>query len=642
MRRWLKRNHATQLPGAHVVVDTETTPIPASGAPTKCVHLLRCGVARYFRFEAGKVSRQKTLAFASSNVFWDWLIKQLDKRRPLTLWAHNLGFDLTALRFWELLETDEFRLSAPAGPTGGAGGAAGKKKPWSGCLVTEDPPTIITVMHQGGAVLRCLDTMNWCPTSLADLGESLGMPKQPMPGEVASDEDWFGYCANDVEITCRVVQRILSFVADNDLGNFCPTIAGQSLHFYRHISPSIPFAEDDEQEHKALERRAYYQGERSVRFAGACVRPQLAGLAAMLGVPEGTPIVDKGPVYHVDVTSAYLAAMADGPFPVDWRGNMLSPTVDELTAVLRSREVIAEVKVSSGADPYPRRVGAEVYWSRGTFWTHLCGPELRLAIARGHVQAAGLVQVYVSMRPFDEFVRRVWSIRSDCLSRGDPFGARLAKQLGNCLHGRMAMRQHRWEIVPGLRHYPPWEQFWEQNPDTGAVETWRAVGGHVERPLPPGERPDSWPAVAAYTTCYHRLRMARYLEIAGPRDVLYVDVDALHVTEEGYQNLKREGCIADNELGKLKLVGVADQAIYYGVKDYAFGDKRVCSGLSKRAAPEPSGLWHQTDFLRLDSVIGAAPPAGPVSIDRRCAHPAGGIKGAVGPDGWVDPDRFFG
>lgn len=147
MRRCLKPNHGTEAASLHVVVDTETTPYPDKHGGGSCTHLLSTGLARRWRMEGGRQTRQAEVVFSDRNVFWNWLFAGLDARRPCWVWAHNAGFDLTALRLWEAIESGELRLQdGGKGPAkGGSGG--GKGKPWSGCCVTEDPPTIICCRH---------------------------------------------------------------------------------------------------------------------------------------------------------------------------------------------------------------------------------------------------------------------------------------------------------------------------------------------------------------------------------------------------------------------------------------------------------------------------------------------------------------
>src|SRR5262249_6891753 len=206
----VKPNCGRRIPRWHVVVDTETVPCPIGETAGKCEHRLMLGVARLFKYEGGRATRQWELEFRDAAVFWAWLTDELARFRPLTVWCHNAGFDLTVLGVWRLLEAGELALVwHQPGPIGDDG-QPGPDRLWRGTLVDNDPPTILIARHRSGQIVRFLDTLNFFPCSLRRIGEMVGTEKLPMPGEQASDEDWLAYCRRDVDITQEAVVRLLT------------------------------------------------------------------------------------------------------------------------------------------------------------------------------------------------------------------------------------------------------------------------------------------------------------------------------------------------------------------------------------------------------------------------------------------------
>jgi hypothetical protein len=172
---------------------------------------------------------------------------------------------------------------------------------------------------------------------------------------------------------------------------------------------------------------------------------------------------------------------------------------------------------------------------------------------------------------------------------------------------------------------------------TGQMRLYRCVAGAVFRQEEEEEKDDNFPLIAAYATAYHRERMRELKAAAGYRNTLYEDADSIHVTQAGKEALDKLGLIRDGELGFLRVEASADRVIYNGPKDYVFGGKIVLCGLNRKAHCDPRGLWHQTKFLGLQSLLSSSAPDGPVSIDEECERPFHPIRGRVAKDGWVYP-----
>lgn len=635
MRGYLRRNHRTALPGAVVCVDTETAPVPHPDRPAWKVHKLRLGVAVYFRLESGRQRSREVFHFTSTDAFWAWLTSKLNTRRPLWLFAHNLFFDLSALRFWEQMESGAYTLTEPDSLYRPRARRRREEPRRRGLLATEDPPSIWDGWHSSGARLRCLDTMNWWRCGLADLGWSLGLEKLPMPAICAAEGDWFQYCLRDVEIVEKAVLRLTTWVKEHDLGNFRVSAASQSFAAFRHRFMPDGLGIFTPDTAKPLERRAYYPARQFVHFVGRVVPFEAA---AFRGSKREGP-AEQGPVYALDVSSCYPSVMAGHDYPTRHVRTLSAMSPKECLEWMEVYAACAECHVDTEDEPYPYRESAEeggrVLWCVGRFATVLCGPELRRGLESGHVTALGLVQFYVKGRPFDAFVEWVLSQRAAAQLAGDQVAADLAKLVGNSLHGKFGQRSPRWEVIPGLVAPTPWGHFYRSDELFETVHAYRSVAYTVQRSGDGAEADNSFPLIAAYATAYARERMRVYRRAAGKRQVFMEDCDTLHVTHAGYRALIDAGHVGDARPGLLRLENCQEEAEYRGVRNYRLGDDWTIAGLTLKARQLPDGRWVQSTFAGPDATISGGPLAGPLEMEQLARDPLPYVPGQVRPDGWV-------
>src|SRR3979409_1748876 len=173
---YLKANKTTRTPSNHIFVDTETIPRRNPSNDYSQIHEFRLACAAKIRIENFRSTRRQEIATNSKENFWRWIYNLLDTERPTWVWTHNVGFDFSIL--------DGFNW---------VGSVNGKFNP----IIIEDPPTIIGIEINGKKMLW-IDTLNWWRCPLSELGESVGIPKLPMPEFTDPDKSWFAYCKNDV------------------------------------------------------------------------------------------------------------------------------------------------------------------------------------------------------------------------------------------------------------------------------------------------------------------------------------------------------------------------------------------------------------------------------------------------------------
>lgn len=633
--RGIRPNHRSAAPSLFVALDTETLPNRSDQFPAITTNLLRFGKACRFRLVAGEVTRQEWLTFTDPAELWEWVRNGLDARKRTWLFCHNAGFDLTASQLWRQLESCAFRpvyrrREAPADDD-----QADDHDPWKGLLCIDDPPTILDLEDTSSRKCTFVDLMNYFPTSLQKIGESVGLSKLPFPGDEATQEYWEQYCTRDVEIVVAAIAKLVEFIRTNELGNLRYTMSSQSVALYRHRCLTTPIIWEHADDVKVMEREAYYSGRCRAYFVGTCYpRGQEAFRENHDGKPR-EPTICAGPVARLDVNSHYPAVMRDNAFPVCFRHSRSRPDVGWLARQLRAEEGCAEVRIHSRDEPYPLRSQGRTRWVVGTFRTTLCGPELRRALDAGHVECVYRAQLYQRGYPFRAFVDAVIELRQRAREQENPLLANASKTLGNALHGKFAQWSGGWET--DRQTLPPcaWGAFNAGDADTGRRITYRCIGGWVQRKIPKREKSQNFPLISAYTTAYAREHMRALKAVAGPGEVFYEDVDSLHVGISGLARLIKAGWVDPTAPGRLKHEKSATVASWRGPKHYRFDDVWTVAGVNPAAEIDPKGYLHQVDFHRLVCMLNGQPPPGPLTRDTVKAYPVPTLDGAVGPDGWL-------
>lgn len=618
MPRWIRTNRSTASPSSLLFFDCESLPDPPVESDPTEIQRLWFGHATYLRLEENEETRRDQLTFTDSLSFWRFLLDKCQRGQTLWAFAHNIGFDLTLLKFWEDLERGEWSLAQQTYKVRGKDGELREKRTAPGVFVDGDPPTIISVRHLGGWRVQFIDTMNYWPVALRELGRSLGLPKLDMPHVAAPDRAWQRYCERDVTIIERAVCRLIREVKEQDLGRFRWSAPAQALAAWRHRLYGQPLNIDRPDPVRALERRAYYGGRIEQCFHGTFSEE----------------------VFELDVASMYPAVMRDRLYPAELRASWLTdgPFVDNFAEP--GEFTAAEVLIESPDVPYPVRCRDGTFWCCGRFWSTLCGPELQRAWAAGHVQQVGQWSAYRLKDLFSRYVDYFWQRRSECAAAGDHAGEALCKLYLNSLYGKFGQRSHQWEPADWPEPKWSWGRRMHMLYETGERRIYRSVGGHCQLQRDAGEHPQSFAAIAAWVTAHARCRISDLATIAGRRNVLYVVTDALYVAKLGLLRLQDAGEVQDGVLGKLRVKCYGETAAFHGLNNYRIGTRRVLAGVKHNARELAPGVWEQLDFQGLSEIIDF-PPDGSVRVRKRIIRVTDKCKRVSrDPDGWTQPLRI--
>ena len=660
MKRWrLAHNRSTASPGSIISFDTETLPEPCDDIPGGELHKLRFGVALYTRLERGVRTRECECVFETCEEFWEWVVTRLHPRIPLWVFAHNLGFDLTVVCFWERLEIGEFRLN-DIDWFGGGNETTRKASNWGkGFMLVDDPPTVISCKHRSGCRVVFLDTMNFWPTSLASMGKALGKPKLKMPSFSAGMSEWLPYCRNDTEITHESVLGLIRWVKENDYGRFRYTGPAQAMAAYRHRFMNFAPEFHDESDVRALERRGYYGGRLECFYIGKVSEPTTKQRLQNKQPTNAYPEQPAGPVWELDVASLYPYVMREFSYPVKLIDSSCARRSTQGWQTVLGSDCIADVWVKTQEPFIYRSKELGTIYPIGEYRTTLTGPELERAISQGVVRDCYTWAKYEMGSIFRRFVDHFWEQRREYERTGKTLYASLCKLLLVSLYGKFGQLSTEWEDRPTLEPPYPWGKWVVKSMRSEETREYRIIGGNVQQKVAVSEVPQAFPAIAAYVTAYGREYMRELRSLAGEANVYYLVTDALYVNRAGFDNLTQAGYVADRQLGKLTIKTVGNTAEFQCLHNLRVGECVKRGSVKAMAKRNPDGSYTEPHFQGLRSILEGVeestrvynrssrqwevkitrkPPRPGVLVYPQIKHMSISYKrGIIQPSGWVTP-----
>lgn len=633
MQHYLSGNASTETPSNLLFFDTESRAVH-TGLTTTTLSL-RLWVAIHVRLEKGLVVSEKLTHGYSNQTFWDSILPLVQPKKPLHVYAHNLGFDLTQVDVWDQMDRGTLKLNSDKVP--------GRKRAFRGIMAIDGNPCFMKLASERG-VCWFVDTLNYWQCSLADLGNSINLPKLAIDPLSCSEDDLYEYCVRDVAIIKGAVVKLIQHWRYHDLGNWRSTAAGLSMQNYRHWccgSDDSPLKRhekfdiliDKESASIPLEREAYYGGRIEAFYVGQVMsKPEHSKYYS-----EDVKSKPCGPIYHLDVRSMYPYCMWRSYFPIKRERELTSITVKDLENIVPAKGATAEVLINSWQDTYPLRYGGRQIHASGRFWTVLCGAELNRALASSHVEDVGKCTIYRTAPIFYDWVSEWWKRRHDAERHNDFAAMSLCKLILNSLSGKFAQRPLTWKDVTDVIPQRRWGSWYYSNDDTGDSRYYRAIAGNVQLRATGDEPEHSFPAISAFITSCAREYLRKLMIVAGARNVLYVSTDALIVTDAGYGNLLMGGKVVGENLGCLSLKGKYDDGEIGGQGVYRLGESWTASGLWGRAEQAADGGWNADQWQSLESIV-SSKPTGQVMIKNvPVCPPLPRPKGEMLADGWIKP-----
>lgn len=616
-----KRNKGTEVPQFHIALDTETEDTE-EGQPAHQTHRLKLGCAVFWERKAGQIKCRQRFQWRNNADFWAWFATKLRTKHTTWIWAHNQGFDANVCEVFG--EMDNENLTPKF-------------------LALGDDICLITGRYQGKKI-AFVDTKHWFDGSVQTIGADLGFPKLAESPSGLTPEQLTEYCWRDCEIVERAANHVCDMILRYDLGCARYTAAGQAVQHWRHMPEFGDVYKPSRPAESEVARESLYGGRFDALFRG---------------------VIDA-PVYELDVNGAYGHAMGTALAPVK---HIVTAAMDHPPEVLdRYGPLRCAAQVDLDTEvPYPVWLPDwGLLWAVGTFTTVLPGPELLRAHQAGAVRRVRALSVYELGEPCASFADYWWRRRQEAKAKKDKLMERFAKLMPCRLYGKLCQLEPKWVPVgpPGdgrrwgsLEYFDPEANRW--HPGRVVAGVWEYDQAHALQRHPDG-RPmsdlsgtrwlprkdwrDAFPAISAWTTSHIRLLMDDFKSCAGPEDVYYQAVDALYVSQQGFDRLKAAGHIDPEARGKLK-VKPADGLPYASVHFHGVNVLRVNGHLKAAGLPRKHREYHPGKctyqvFERLDAILNRGPD-GSVWITPghwQLGNQVGGYWST--PAGWQQPPRL--
>jgi hypothetical protein len=495
-RSWhyVRENKANRIPRHHVFLDTE------SGRWRSGIHEVqdfRLAVACFYSAPKGRRSRETTERFRDPESLWKAVSQFCNARHRTVVWAHNLGYDVRISAALYILPAQGWQLVAHNMANRGT---------W-------------LCWRRGDTSLVMVDSASVFPTTIAQIGKTMGMAKEELPFDVDNEDVWWARCETDVAILRSAVLAYLRWLESEDLGNWQWTGAGQSWAAFRHRFLTHRMLVHDDVDALAAERRAMWTGRCEAYWHGSMLRQVL---------------------HEWDMETAYARIARDTDVPVRLVGPV--PPHSNLERLLRfpRTAILLDCTVSTDVPVVPCSSGNRILWPVGRFDTTLWSPELRAALDAGAhvtVHRGWMYRTAPALRAWGDWILTKLNApecETSALIRI------VLKHWSRALIGRLAMTHHQWESYGRLPTMDT-RQWTLVDHDTGETTELLQVGRDVWMDAGSTEWPESMPMVTGYVMSQCRVDLWDITRELPPDGPLYVDTDSVFVTDRHYRDVVAVG-----------------------------------------------------------------------------------------------------
>lgn len=283
--------HSSSMPRELIVFDTETAEHKLDDAAVE--HRLVFGWALYSRLNnSGNWTEPEWFRFTEPQQLWYFIIEHARDKNQLYTFCHNANFDWQVTQMCQLMPLEGWVCEK---------------------AIIEDPPNCF-VWRSGSRRITCLDSTNFWPQALREIGKRIGLAKLDMPSNWQNAATADAYCRRDCEIVFAALLDWFKWLTDNDLGKFTISKAGQAMTAYRHRFMQHKIHIHDNEKAIQLERESYMGGRTEVWTVGR----ELSDLTG------------------VDVNSMYPYVMRNRVYPTKLMGVYRAPTQNEIAYYCRN------------------------------------------------------------------------------------------------------------------------------------------------------------------------------------------------------------------------------------------------------------------------------------------------------------------
>lgn len=590
----LQRERTLAIPRNVIFFDTETVMTELPNGDIE--HSLDIGWACYYRRgDSTRKDKLEWLFFTDAETFWAFILSHCPSKNKTWVISHNIGFDFTVVEGFKHLTAAKFKVKF---------------------FHSKSLTTIIKVTTKGKSLVF-VDSCNWFPMSLKELGDLIGVPKLTIDFDTADITYRKTYCKRDVEILIAAFKSLVRFLQGNRISRLCYTRASTAMAAYLLKHLDFPIYIHNNAEAIALERECYLGGRTECFYLGE---------------------LTDGPYYILDVNSLYPFVMHCNQYPVKYAKTLHNLDPTECLDRLQDFAVCAKVLLETTEPVYGLRWDRTVF-PVGSFWAFLTTPELEHALLNNRVREIADVVLYDKAPIFRSFVDRFYRLRKDFASAGVKIYEHYTKIFLNSLYGKFGQKGEVWQLIGQAPGEP--DRIEECiDAETHRRSRMRYLLGEVWQLKGHAETRHSFPAIAAHVTSYARLYLWHLMQRCGQGNYYYCDTDSLFVNQDGFDNLA--DLIGDETLGGLKVEKEVENLSIFGLKDYLADDKKVIKGVRKTAVKISDVEYEQEQWPSLQGMLIAASTEKYVTIKTHKNLYREYSKGLVTAEGWMIPFSFDG
>jgi len=551
----LRREKTMAIPRHFVFVDTETTFVKDSDGNME-QHFKLGWLCYYSRAYGRHIEQDEWFYFDNIGSFWDFIFAHCEPKQRLWIIARNIVFDFTILRGWENLRKEGYKLR----------------------FFHNNGVSCIVNVRKGKNSIVFLDSMNWFPESIAKTGERLGIPKMKIDFDTCTKKELKLYCRNDVLIDMENFKQFIAFLVGNNISRLCYTRASTAMAAYLLRHYHTPIYIHNNAEAIKLERDSYKGGRCECFYIGE-------------------PNHDT--YYILDVNSLYPFVMRNNSYPVKYNKMPKRTTVNRLASILNSKAVVARVKIETKEPVYAVKRERTLF-PIGVFETTLCTPELKYALAYGHIKKVYDCVIYEQANIFESYVDTIYTLRQDFISAGVDIYQNLCKYLLNSLYGKWGQKAENWVKIGDCPNEPDREELLFTN-ESNKVMRIRYLLGEMFELKSYSESYNSFPAICSHVTAYARMYLWSLMQLAGHGNYFYCDTDSLIVNDKGMDNLTP--VLDDTKLGFMKHEETVHKLIIHGLKDYEKDSNVVMKGIRRNAVKLSEGVYQQEQWSSFKGLL---------------------------------------
>ena len=535
-RAWhnIKPNETTRIPQRHIFIDTEAYSEREKGTETQ---IWRCGYAVYAR--RGRDGRYTTndSPYSDPKTLWNDVSRFASSAGRTIVWCHNAGYDIRIADMLGIMPTLGWRLQGHNIATRGT---------W-------------LEWRRDGQSLIVTDSYSVFTTSIQRMGEWFGIQKPPLPDADGDSGEWIARCGADCRILATAILRYLTWMKEEDLGNWQITGNSQCWAVFRHKFLTHKLTVHAEEEVLAAERRAMWAGRCEAFWRGNLWDTR---------------------VMEYDFTNSYSQISHDYTVPTKYIGEM--PMTRDWKEWLGSDSIafIVDCTVTTDVPVVPCARDDRIVWPVGSFDTTLWDVEVRAVLDSGGSVTVHRGWMYRKAPVLRAFARWVLDVVNDTTGNVEPWLRHLLKHWSRALIGRFAMTYRKWEYdgeMPDSRV----ESGIAFNIDDDTSEKYIHIGTSMWTDAGREEWKHSMPMITGYIQAIARVQLWEVLRRMPFRSVLYCDTDSLFVTREFQEDI--ENVIAEIPNCGMRLKRSWDGMEILGPRQIITGEETRISGVPKAA-----------------------------------------------------------